>query len=91
MTEITTDTIKNDVADFILASFLYEIGKEGIEGDTNLFEAGVMDSYSLVELSSFIESTYGVDIEDNEMISPELTTYDGIVSFIERKTKAKAA
>lgn len=91
MPPITIEQIKQNISDFIRDSFLHEIGQEGIEGDTNLFESGVMDSYSLVELVSFIEKTYEIDIDNSEITAPDLTTYDGIVSFIDRKVQMKTA
>lgn len=85
MSDVTFTEIQAKVFEFIRDSFLYEIGADGLTPDTNLFEAGVMDSYSLVELACFIEAEFKVKLQDAEMVSPRLATYNGIVLFIHER------
>jgi acyl carrier protein len=66
-------------------TFLITFGDTGMSPDSNLFVEGVIDSFGLVELVGFIESTFGVTFSDDDMLSPELNTLNGIVAMVEAR------
>lgn len=46
--------------------------------DVNLFDGGFVDSIGLVQLISFLESTFNVAVDDEALMSDDFTTVDGI-------------
>jgi acyl carrier protein len=48
----------------------------------HLFESGCVDSAGVVELIMFLESTFGVKLEDDQVFSEEFTTIDGISAIV---------
>jgi acyl carrier protein len=75
-----THTIK----DFIIDNFLFG-EKQEITADTNLLEKGIIDSTGVVELVSFLEDTYNIIVEDEEIISDNFSTLRSISNFLEIK------
>ncbi len=51
--------------------------------DVHLFEAGYLDSLSLVRLLAFVEADFTVQLDETQLFSEEFTTINGIASLIE--------
>lgn len=50
--------------------------------DAHLFDGGFIDSIGFVQLISFVESTFDVAVDDEELMSDDFTTIDGISKFV---------
>jgi acyl carrier protein len=81
-------TIKQQIIDFITTNFLFDDTQKGLDEKDSLLETGVIDSTGVLELIAFIEETYGIKIEDEEIVPENLDTILDITYFIERKLAA---
>ena len=61
-------SIKQQVVQFIISNFLFDENQQSIDEKESLLEAGILDSTGVIELIAFIEETYGIKIEDEEII-----------------------
>jgi acyl carrier protein len=73
-----------------ILSFLAKLDTERdtpstIEVDTDLFEAGVLDSFGFVELVGFLEKETGHSVTEDDMDDPRFTTVSGIVEVMSEK------
>jgi len=50
-----------------------------------MMKTGIMDSTGVLELVAFIESTFEIKVEDEELIPENLESIKNIVSYLERK------
>jgi len=76
-----------EIRDFIVANFLF--GEAGsLQDDTSFLGSGIVDSTGMLELISFLESTYDVTVEPAEMIPENLDSIDRVVQFLGRKIGA---
>lgn len=79
------------VADRVRQFILDDLGWEGTVGiltaDLPLIQSGVLDSLGIVTLVEFLESNYGITVEDSEIVSAHL----GSLASIERYVKQKVA
>lgn len=57
----------------------------GLADDASLLESQVMDSTGVLELVSFLESSYEVQVADEELIPENLDSIDRIADFVHRK------
>jgi acyl carrier protein len=72
---------------FVIDNYLF--GEEGKLGNEDSFmETGIIDSTGILELVRFLESTYGIKVEDEELIPDNLDSVSKIVSFIQAKQSA---
>lgn len=76
---------KEAIQDYLEKSFLISFDGGDYSEESNLFEEGVIDSYGLVELVGFLESTFEIYFTDEELLSPDLTTLKGMSSFVDKK------
>ena len=58
---------------------------EDLVDDESMLEKGIIDSTGVLELVAFIESTFDIKVEDEELIPENLDSIKNIVSFLERK------
>lgn len=80
----------NDVKEFIIENFLFG-DEEQIELETDFFEKGIIDSTGVIELVSFMEETFGISIDDEELIPENLSSLKNIGEFLQQKTDQKVA
>lgn len=74
--------MEKEIKKFIKETFMYE---DEIKNDSSLLDNGVMDSTGAIELVLFLEETYGVTIEDDEILPENLDSVDNIIKFIGSK------
>jgi acyl carrier protein len=77
--------IKQQIIDFITSNFLFDDAQVSLNEKESLLETGVIDSTGVLELIAFIEETYGIKIEDEEIIPENLDTILDITYFIKQK------
>ncbi len=67
--------------------FLTELGvdSEEVQPDTPLFSSGLIDSFSLVVLMTFIEKSGGVSISPADVTLENFDSVERILEFIERR------
>lgn len=59
--------------------------------DDSFLRTGTVDSTGMIELVMFLESTFGVTVDDTELVPENLDSVDNIVAFLHRKGAAPAA
>lgn len=76
--------ITQQVRTFITSNF-YVPNPTALSDDASLLEQGIIDSTGVLEVISFIEDTFGITIDDREMIPDNLDTIERISGFVQRK------
>lgn len=77
--------IQKIVVDFIRENFIMGRSDVVLDPEVSLIESGVMDSTGVLELVEFLEATYGIKIEDEELVPENLETIGNIVGFLRTK------
>ncbi|MBR5459987.1 MAG: acyl carrier protein [Clostridia bacterium] len=80
---VDTEEIKAIVTKFIQAK------KEDVklEGDTNLFENGFVNSLFALDIVTFLEKTFKIRLGKNDINKDNLSTVNKIVALVERLKK----
>jgi len=74
--------------EFIIENFLF--GDAGqLASDTSFLESGIVDSTGILELTSFLEETFDILIEDEEFIPENLDSIENLNNFLGRKLDGK--
>lgn len=71
----------DQLSGFIAADILKQ-PKRQIRPDEPLISSGLIDSFSLVDLSLFVENTFGVRIDDTELNADTFDTLEDLVRLI---------
>ena len=77
--------IESTVRGFVVSTFLF--GQDGGNlADTDSFlETGVVDSTGVLELVGFIEKTFRVEVEDEDMVPENLDSIRQVAEYVRRK------
>jgi len=77
--------IKSKVKEFIKDNFLVDTKLKDWGNDDSFFEKKVIDSTGVLELVSFIEETFGIKVQDDELIPDNLDSVNKVASFVTSK------
>ena len=81
-------TFTREVRSFVVNNFL--LGKEGtFSNDTSFFDAGIIDSTGVLELVSYLEDTYGVEIREDELNPDNLDSVNRTAAFLSTKLSGR--
>ena len=75
---------KQRVREFVTSNFFVQ-DADGLTDTASLLDLGVVDSTGVLEIMGFLESTFGVSVEDDEIVPENLDSIERIASFVERK------
>jgi acyl carrier protein len=75
-----TETIQK----FIEDRFLVEFG-EDVRADSNLFQAGVLDSFGYLQLMKFLEKEFSLEITPEDILTNVFVSLEGIDGFVADK------
>ena len=78
--------IKKTVSQFISKNFLFDEEKK-VQEDVSLLQTGIVDSTGILELIGFLEITYGVQFQDDELIANNFDSVTRIATFLLGKLK----
>jgi acyl carrier protein len=77
--------IKELTRAFVTSNF-YVADPASLADGASLLERGIIDSTGLLEVILFIEETFGIKVEDNEMLPDNLDSIDRIADYVGRKS-----
>jgi len=78
--------IKKKLKAFILDKFLLG-NNSNILDDDSFLEKGIIDSTGVLELVNFIEETFNIRVEDEELIPDNLDSLNKLTTYVGKKTK----
>ena len=81
--------IRTQILEFFSNHFMLDLDGELSDQDSFL-EQGIVDSTGVLELIAFIESTFGIRIEDEEIVPENLDSISNIKKFLEKRGIAVA-
>ena len=79
-----TIDIESEIYKFVVDNFMFGQAA-GLGCDESLLQKGVIDSTGVLELVSFLQETFNIAVEDNEIIPANLETISGIVAYVNKK------
>ena len=79
--------LQQQIRDFVTTNF-YVVHPESLEDRTSLLDHGIIDSTGVLEVILFIETTFGVTVEDSEMLPENLDSIERIARYVGRKKKS---
>ena len=81
--------LEEEICSFVSRTFLFEFDGT-LTRDSDLFDAGLIDSYGFIELVAFLEQTYVVKLTDDDLASPQMATLSGITRLVaDRRTATR--
>jgi acyl carrier protein len=86
-TGIKTETL---IRNYILENFLFSDNTEQLPYDASFLEEGVVDSTGVLELVMFVEETFSVTVEDEEIVPDNFDSVKQLAYYVRLKVGAMA-
>jgi len=77
--------MEEKIKSFIQDNFLLGDKNRVIKEDESFLQSGIIDSTGVLELVNFIEETYKIKVEDEELIPENLDSIKNLIAYIKRK------
>ena len=78
------------IRDYVIENFLFGDASQ-LENDTSFLDRGIIDSTGILELINFIEETYDIRVDDEELVPENFDSLKNIVQYLERTLLKSAA
>jgi acyl carrier protein len=82
--------VKSTVRQFITENF-YLPDPAALDDNASLIDLGVVDSTGVLEVISFLESSFELTVKEDETVPENLDSIARITAYVERKRLAAAA
>jgi acyl carrier protein len=84
---MTETAIQHHVRQFVVQNFLFDQGD--LPEDASFLETGIIDSTGVLELVGFIESTFAIAVDDQDLVPANLDSVRSVAQFVKRKLNGR--
>ncbi len=78
----TVDVIRK----FIFDNFLFDAKEDDLGNDDSFLEQGIIDSTGVLELVEWLEESFNISVDDEELIPENLDSVNRLAAYVARKT-----
>jgi acyl carrier protein len=79
-------SIENKIKTYILENFLFSDNGYELPDDASFLEEGIVDSTGVLELVMFVEETFDITVEDEEIVPENFDSVSQLAIYIRRKS-----
>lgn len=78
------DRLKHELRAFLNENFIFA-KDASLHDDSSFLDMGIIDSTGMLELVAFLERTYGIVLEDADLVPENLDSINSVSQFVLRK------
>jgi len=78
--------IEEQVKQYVAENFLFSDDGYQLSEDASFLEQGIVDSTGVLELVMFVEETFNVTVEDEEIVPANFDSVSRLAAYVRRKT-----
>ncbi len=79
--------VREQIREFIVENFLMGEDSDDLKDDSSFLEEGIIDSTGVLELVEFLEDTFEIKVDDEELIPENLDSINNLCTYLEKKRK----
>jgi acyl carrier protein len=77
--------VTNLIKNFIVENFLFG-DSDNLSENTDLFKNSVVDSTGILELIAYLEMTFNIKVEDEEILQDNFCSIEAIKTYLQSKS-----
>jgi len=89
--QLEQEAIKAQIRQYIAENFLMGANATELGEDDSFMGQNVIDSAGVLELIAYLEQTYGIEVDEDEMIPDNLDSLNGVGRYLQRKLNGARA
>ncbi len=80
--------IKQQIKDFVIENFLMGDASSMLKDGESVLETGTIDSTGVLEVVTFLESNFGIKVDDKDLVPENLDSVNNLVKYVLRRKNA---
>lgn len=85
------EQIVGQLRQYVVENFLFGQDANRLGNGDSFLETGILDSTGMLEVVSFLEETWGIKVEDEELVPENLDSIDNLAEYVRRKLQGDRA
>jgi acyl carrier protein len=77
--------IEEQIREYVVDNFLFSEDGYHLPEDASFLEEGIVDSTGVLELVMFVEETFNITVEDDEIVPENFDSVSWLATYIRRK------
>ena len=82
---LAAEEVRGTIRKFIVDNFLVGAEESSLRDEDSFMEKALIDSTGILEVVDFIENTFSLKVEDDELLPENLDSISFLVDFVTRK------
>ena len=82
-------SIETVIRDYILENFLFTADNGQLQDNASFLDEGIVDSTGVLELVMFVEETFGIRVEDEEIVPGNFDSVQKLARYTQLKVREK--
>ena len=78
-------TIEKQIKQYVAENFLFSDDGYQFSEDASFLEEGIVDSTGVLELVMFVEETFDITVEDEEIVPENFDSVSCLAAYVRRK------
>ena len=83
--QVGFDTIQKEIINYVMKNYPSEYKVDTIPLDQSLLELGVLDSFGVIELITFLGKTWSISIDDSEITKERMGSINKMCKVVLEK------
>ena len=79
---------RRNIRNFVLQNFMFSDDDRALSDHDSMIKKGIVDSTGILELISHLEETFGISVDEDEMVPANFDSIAAVTAFLERKQAA---
>ena len=84
--DISKEEVKTKIKRFIRSTFLLNNPTCEFADEDSFMEKGIIDSTGVLEVINFLQTDFGIEVLDSEVLPENIDSVSNIASYVSRKT-----
>lgn len=80
--------VRVQLREFVVDNFMMGQTGSDLSDSGSLLELGIIDSTGVLELVGFLEETFSIAVEDDDLVPDNLDSIDNLVTYIQKKNNS---
>jgi acyl carrier protein len=76
---------KQQIRNYVTESLLFSSNGYELDDSASFLDNGIVDSTGVVELVLFVEESFGIEVEDDEIVPDNFDSVNSLSAYIQRK------
>jgi len=82
---LSKEEIRTKILEFLKTNFFLDIHAAPVADSDSFLEKGIIDSTGVLEVINFLQTDFGIEVLDSELLPENIDSISNLVSYILKK------